>query len=116
MKMHHHLMTSGINVAKNKKFICDTIGHTARCTYSTLRQSHSAALRPNGGNFDLKKSSVIWLGMHAFHHVLSKRPGVYGTLLESLRFQLALFRKKPLKHRLRSVVKDGLAGVATVHF
>ncbi|KAG2337154.1 hypothetical protein BDR05DRAFT_895691 [Suillus weaverae] len=119
MKMHCYLMNWGIDVAKHTKFLRNTIGHTARCAYSTMRQqSHRKVLCPNGGTFDLQKSSVMWLGMHAFHTVLSKKPEVYGTstLLKGLLFDLSLSRNKSSRHQLRNVVKEGLAGVAALHF
>lgn len=61
---------------------------------------------------------VFRLGIHAFYTVLSKKPEVYGTstLLKGLLFDLSLSRNKRSGHQLRDVVKDGLAGVATLHF
>ncbi|KAG1808931.1 uncharacterized protein BJ212DRAFT_630837 [Suillus subaureus] len=119
MKMHHYLMTWGINVAKNTKLLRDAIGHTARCAYSTIcRQSSSKTSDLHGGTCDVQKSSVIWLGMHAFYTVLSKKPEIYGTstLLKYLRFEVSLSRNKRLRRRLGNVVKDGLSGVAALNF
>ncbi|KAG2141535.1 hypothetical protein BD769DRAFT_1349733 [Suillus cothurnatus] len=115
MKMHHYLMAWGIDVGKNTKLLRDAIGHTARCAYSAMRQQYSS---PNGRTCDLQKSSVIWLGMHAFYTVLSKKPAIYGTstLLKYLQFQISLSRNKQLRRRMRNVVKDGLLGVAALNF
>jgi telomerase reverse transcriptase len=115
MKMHHYLMAWGIDVGKNTKLLRDAIGHTARCAYSAMRQQYSS---PNGRTCDLQKSSVIWLGMHAFYTVLSKKPAIYGTstLLQYLQFQVSLSRNKQLRRRMRNVVKDGLLGVAALNF
>jgi hypothetical protein len=63
-------------------------------------------------------ANIFRLGMHAFYTVLSKKPEVYGTstLLKRLRFDLSLFRKTKSRRQLGNVVKDGLAGVAALHF
>ncbi|KAG2738146.1 hypothetical protein P692DRAFT_20759497 [Suillus brevipes Sb2] len=119
MKMHFYLMDWGIDIAKHTKLLRDAIGHTARCAYSTMRQqSRRKVLCPKAGTFNLQQSSVMWLGIHAFYTVLSKKPKVYGTstLLKGLLFDLSLSRNKRSRHHLRDVVKDGLAGVAALHF
>ncbi|OJA16662.1 hypothetical protein AZE42_09265, partial [Rhizopogon vesiculosus] len=137
IKMHHYLMSWGINVAKNAKFLHATIRQVTRYTHATIDvKSRSKVARANGGTCDLQKGSVIWwvihfcrctapliveilrLGTHAFYTVLSKKHEVYGTstLLKSLQFELSLSCNKRLKHRFKKVVKEGLEGVAALDF
>lgn len=119
MKMHCYLMAWGINIAKYTKFLHNTIGYTTRYASSMIyRQSRRKASRQNGRTCDLEKRSVMWLGMHAFYTILSKKPEVYGTstLLKCLKFDLALYRDKKSRHQLQNVVKDGLSGVAALRF
>ncbi|OAX35478.1 hypothetical protein K503DRAFT_696940, partial [Rhizopogon vinicolor AM-OR11-026] len=119
IKMHHYLMSWGINVAKNAKFLRDIIRQVTRYTYTTIDiKSRSKVARANGGTCNLQKGSVIWLGTHAFYTILSKKHEVYGTstLLRSLQFELSLSCNKRLKHRFKKVVKEGLGGVAALDF
>ncbi|KAJ8580774.1 hypothetical protein M405DRAFT_734642, partial [Rhizopogon salebrosus TDB-379] len=117
IKMHHYLMSWGINVGKNAKFLHDTIRQVTRYTYTMSDiKSRSRFARASGGTCDLQKGSVIWLGTHAFYTVLSKKPEIYGasTLLKSLQFELSC--NKRLKHRFKKVVRKGVEGVATLYF
>ncbi|KAG2133255.1 uncharacterized protein EDB93DRAFT_1067330, partial [Suillus bovinus] len=112
-KMHHYIMSWGTDVAKNKKFFNNIIRQVIRYTYTSIRhQSCNKVARDSGGVCDLQACSVLWLGMHAFRTVLSKKPAVYGgTILRSLQFQLSLHHNKPLKHRFKKVVKEGVKDV-----
>ncbi|KAG1744068.1 uncharacterized protein EDB91DRAFT_1050735 [Suillus paluster] len=119
MKMHHYLMSWGIGVAKNAKFLHDVIRKVTRYAYTAIRhKSCSKIARSSGGICGLQAGSVIWLGTHAFYTVLSKKPEVYGTstLLKSLRFELSFPCNKGLRHRFKKVVKEGLEGVASLDF
>lgn len=119
MKMHHYIMSWGTSVEKNAKFLNNVIRQVIKYTYTAIHhKSYNKVARDSGGICDLQKSSVLWLGTHAFYTVLSKKPKVYGTstLLKSLLFGLSLSCNKKLKHRFKKVVKEGLEGVAALDF
>ncbi|KAG2110433.1 hypothetical protein BD769DRAFT_1365123 [Suillus cothurnatus] len=119
MKMHHYIMSWDTGVAKNAKFLNNVIKQVIRYTYTAIRhKSRNKVARESGGICDLQECSVSWLGTHAFYTVLSKRPDVYdaSTSLKSLQFELSLHRNKPLRHRFRQVVKEGLKGISALHF
>lgn len=118
-KMHHYIMSWGLDIVKNQKFLNNVIRHVIRYTYTAIRhQSCNKVARDSGGACDLQTYSVSWLGMHAFYTVFSKKPNVYhgSTLLTSLQFQLSLHRNKVLKRRFKKVVKEGLKGVPALDF
>ncbi|KAG1839450.1 hypothetical protein DFJ58DRAFT_667754 [Suillus subalutaceus] len=119
-KMHHYIMGWGTDVVKNAKFLKSRLNpiYVIRYTYNAIcHKSCNKVARESGGVCDLHKFSVLSLGTHAFYSVLSKKPVYDGSIpLKSLQFELSLHRNKPLRHRFKQVVKEGLQGVSALYF
>ena len=64
----------------------------------------------------LQKSEVTWLGIHAFHTVLSRKPHAYTDLLKSLHFDLSLPKYRRFMKRFRGVVAEGLSPLTSLGF
>ncbi|KDQ59315.1 hypothetical protein JAAARDRAFT_128211 [Jaapia argillacea MUCL 33604] len=114
MKMHHYLRSWGINIGQSTPFIRNTIRQMITFTFATIRNKASNKVaRASNGRCDVEKSSVCWLGMHAFHTVLTRKPHAYLKLIKSFEFDLSLPQYRRCRRRFRNVVKDGL-GLMTV--
>ncbi|KAH7926121.1 hypothetical protein BV22DRAFT_1009862 [Leucogyrophana mollusca] len=118
MKMHHYILSWGINVSKSATFIYNTVRQVIRYAFSILRtKSRSKVSRASEGKCDVKKEIVIWLGTHAFHAVLSMKPALYtSSVLKSLAFELSLAKNKRVGRRFRGVVSEALEGMRGVQF
>ncbi|KAI0749802.1 hypothetical protein C8Q80DRAFT_1100978 [Daedaleopsis nitida] len=119
MKMHHYLREWRLDVAKNHDFILRTVRQTIRFAHSSahtkaghkLAQAHDARLLARG-----QHAHVTWLGLHAFHTVLSRKPQAYTCLLRALRFELSLPKYRHCSKQLRTVVVEGLSTLTLLNF
>ncbi|KIJ66967.1 hypothetical protein HYDPIDRAFT_85200, partial [Hydnomerulius pinastri MD-312] len=107
-KMHHYLESWKIDITKKTPFIRNTIRQMVRYAYAViLQKSSSKVSRANGGRCDVQKTHVLWLGTHAFHAVLSRKPELYASsLLRPLAFELSLPRSRRIRSRFRGLVKE----------
>ncbi|TFK40171.1 hypothetical protein BDQ12DRAFT_721638 [Crucibulum laeve] len=86
----------------------DTVQKAITYSYSTIRgQLKRKSMQPNRNPAGISKSSVIWLGNHAFHAVIGRKPGNYVKLLKSLQFELSRPRYRRYQKRFSRLVKDG---------
>ncbi|OBZ72156.1 Telomerase reverse transcriptase [Grifola frondosa] len=117
MKMHHYLRSWGLNVPGSFSFILRTIRQMIRYTYATMRnKSTNKVAKAGGGRCDVKEVQILWLGAHAFHTVLSRKPMSYKRILKSLEFELSLPRNRRLRKEFRAVTTEGLTILTLLSF
>ncbi|EGN91918.1 hypothetical protein SERLA73DRAFT_191840, partial [Serpula lacrymans var. lacrymans S7.3] len=118
MRMHQYLVKWGININKGGNFIYNTMRQVIQYIYATIRiKCRTEVTNARVGKFDVQKSSVLWLGAHAFHTVMSLKADRYAAIvLKRLAFDLSLARHRRSVKMLRGVVKDGLAGLKGIQF
>ncbi|KAL9714258.1 Telomerase reverse transcriptase [Leucoagaricus gongylophorus] len=80
---------------------------------------HSQARRLSGDDDDddddgFVRKVVTWLGYHAFHEILSRKPARYGVIIGWLKSQLNNPRYRGCEKRFRALVHEGLLGVTNV--
>ncbi|KAJ8494766.1 hypothetical protein ONZ51_g2140 [Trametes cubensis] len=117
MKMHYYLKEWRLDMAKHHMFVLNTIRRTIRFAYTSAcnKATHKLA-RAHHARVNLQERQVTWLGLHAFHSVLSRKPQAYARLLKMLSFQLSLPRYRHLRKRFRGVVAEGLSTVTLLCF
>ncbi|KAH9940968.1 hypothetical protein B0H21DRAFT_780275 [Amylocystis lapponica] len=117
MKMHYYLRHWGLNISRSTKFIQNTIRQMIRYTYATMRNKASNRIaKASGGCCDVQEGQVLWLGMHAFHTVLSRKPHTYPQLIKALEFDMSLPRQRRLRKQFRGIVKEGLNTLTLLAF
>ncbi|KAI8969503.1 hypothetical protein BD414DRAFT_428477 [Trametes punicea] len=117
MKMHHYLRQWRLDVSKHHAFVLKTIRQSIRFAYQSARSKASHRLaRTHDARVDLQERQVTWLGLHAFHAVLSRKPQAYARLLKVLTFELSLPRYRHLRKRFRRVVTEGLSTLTLLCF
>ncbi|KAL0579065.1 Telomerase reverse transcriptase, partial [Marasmius crinis-equi] len=115
MKMHCYLRHWDIKAKRNKGFIHETVKQMfSYCFVSIRNKTLNKVARENKASIALQKRDVIWLGTHAFHTVLSRKPTQYRTLLRSLSFELALPQNKRRSRRFRSLVKEAFVEFSSI--
>ncbi|KAI0775157.1 hypothetical protein BD413DRAFT_603135 [Trametes elegans] len=117
MKMHHYLRQWGLDVSTHHAFVLKTIRQTIRFAYTSVcnKAGHKLA-RAHAARVDFHERQVTWLGLHAFHTVLSRKPQAYARLLKVLGFELSLARHRQFRKRFRNVVVDGLSTMTLLCF
>ncbi|KAI0326934.1 hypothetical protein GY45DRAFT_1257955 [Cubamyces sp. BRFM 1775] len=117
MKMHYYLKEWRLDTSKHHMFVLKTIRRTIHFAYTSAcnKATHKLA-RAHRARVELQERQVTWLGLHAFHSVLSRKPQAYTRLLKVLSFQLALPRYRHLRKRFRGVVAEGLSTVTLLCF
>ncbi|KII85188.1 hypothetical protein PLICRDRAFT_116594 [Plicaturopsis crispa FD-325 SS-3] len=117
MKMHDYIRCWGINPTKSAKFIHDTVRQMIYYAYASIRNKASNSVAKAGaGKCDIQKAPVVWLGTHAFHAVLSRKPKAYAQVIKSLAFEMSLPQHRRSRKRFRGLVAQGLAGVSQINF
>ncbi|KAJ8072353.1 Telomerase reverse transcriptase [Marasmius tenuissimus] len=115
MKMHCFLRHWDIKAKKNKGFIYETIKQMlSYCFVSIRNKTLNKVAKENGASVALEKPDVVWLGMHAFHTVLSRKPTQYSALVRLLAFQLGLPKNKRRGRRFARLVKEGSATFSSI--
>ncbi|KAF9468019.1 hypothetical protein BDZ94DRAFT_1154660 [Collybia nuda] len=109
MKMHSYLRGWGLKANKNVAFLRDTIQKMIDLSYSATR--NRCSLQDKTKRPAIQKLAVMWLGIHAFHKVLSQRPQHYRALLQGFSFQLKRPRYQKYRLQFRSLTKDGQEGL-----
>ncbi|RDX57229.1 hypothetical protein K466DRAFT_572951 [Polyporus arcularius HHB13444] len=117
MKMHYYLREWGLDLSKSHAFVMKTIRQTIRFSYSSActKSGHKLA-RTHGARLVVQQSEATWLGVHAFHTVLSRKPQAYTGILKTLRFELALPKYRRYKKRFRDVISEGLSTLTLLSF
>ncbi|CDO70652.1 hypothetical protein BN946_scf184756.g19 [Trametes cinnabarina] len=117
MKMHYYLREWKPDVSKHHAFILKTIRQSIRFAYKSacIKARHKLA-RTHNARVDLYERQVIWLGLQAFHTVLSRKPYAYTRLLKVLSFELSLPRYRNLRKRFRPVIAEGLSTLTVLSF
>ncbi|KAI0787611.1 hypothetical protein C8Q74DRAFT_619004 [Fomes fomentarius] len=117
MKMHCYLREWRLDVAKSHAFILRTIRQTIRFGYSSActKAGHKLA-QSNNAAFITKQAQATWLGLHAFHTVLSRKPRAYTRLLRTLRLELSLPKYRHFKKLHRAVIAEGLSTLTLLSF
>ncbi|KAF5391483.1 hypothetical protein D9757_002434 [Collybiopsis confluens] len=94
---------------ETEKLIRNTTQQMFSHCYSAIRSkalNHIAKL--NECQVEVQKADVMWLGAHAFHRVLSRRPNRYLSLLRSLAFDLNRGKNHNRYKRFRNVLRGAL--------
>ncbi|KAI0707305.1 hypothetical protein C8Q76DRAFT_770957 [Earliella scabrosa] len=117
MKMHHYLRQWGLDVAKSHTYIMKTIRQTVRFAYSSAcNQARHKLAQSNHARIVTHEPQAIWLGLHAFHTVLSRKPHAYTGILRVLRFELSLPKYRHFKKQHRAVIAQGLSTLTLLCF
>ncbi|TFK18115.1 hypothetical protein FA15DRAFT_603874 [Coprinopsis marcescibilis] len=109
MKMNEYIREGGLKVKGNPAFLFKTIQNTIEFSYSSIISQASRKTKNNRNqvSWSPKKLAVLWLGSHAFHHVLSKKPREYAAILRTLDKNLCRFSNRAYKKRFKRLVKEG---------
>lgn len=105
LKFHAYVREWGTDPRRRPAFFEGALEHILQFMYVAIKnRSRTKAAREAGGECDIQRSSVTWLGMHAFHRVLTRKPTAYGALLPHLARELRRPAAVVMAHRLRKVV------------
>ncbi|KAJ7126860.1 hypothetical protein C8R44DRAFT_591212, partial [Mycena epipterygia] len=110
LKMNGYIRDWGLDTHKHASFLGDTVQQMI--SYSSaaiLNKSSTQFAKAHGGRSDIQKAAVTWLGLHAFHTVLSLKPARYSSLLTKLKASLDHPRNHRYKRRFRVLTREGLA-------
>ncbi|CCM03069.1 uncharacterized protein FIBRA_05189 [Fibroporia radiculosa] len=117
MKMHHYLHQWGLNTKKSSPFLRNTIHQVIRYTYAAMRnKATNRVAKASEGRFVVQQAQTIWMGTHAFHTVLSRKPHTYANLIKWLKLELMRPRSRRLKKEFRGIVKEGLTMLTLLAF
>uniref|UniRef100_A0A0W0FMP3 Telomerase reverse transcriptase n=1 Tax=Moniliophthora roreri TaxID=221103 RepID=A0A0W0FMP3_MONRR len=115
MKMHCYLRHWNVNTKKNKSFLYETVKQMHTYCFASIRgKTLSKMAREYRASIKLQKEDVSWLGIHAFHTVLSRKPTEYKALLRALAFDLSLPKSRRRAQRFGLLVKEGFASVQNI--
>ncbi|ESK87254.1 telomerase reverse transcriptase [Moniliophthora roreri MCA 2997] len=115
MKMHCYLRHWNVNTKKNKSFLYETVKQMHTYCFASIRgKTLSKMAREYRASIKLQKEDVSWLGIHAFHTVLSRKPTEYKALLRALAFDLSLPKSRRQAQRFGLLVKEGFASVQNI--
>ncbi|KAI0719338.1 hypothetical protein C8T65DRAFT_569429 [Cerioporus squamosus] len=117
MRMHHYLREWGLDLSKSHAFVMKTIRQSIRFSYSSActKSGHKLACQ-YGARLVVQQAEATWLGLHAVHAVLSRKPQAYTRILKTLRLELACPKYRHYKKRFRSVISEGLSTLALLSF
>ncbi|CAA7267063.1 unnamed protein product [Cyclocybe aegerita] len=115
VKMHEYIRDWSANRRRNNTFLQNVIRKTILYNYTSLRtQAMRRGAPASEKGPEIHKEAATWLGMHAFHHVLSRRPYKYGSLLKWLESELRRSKCRRFSRRFSKLVKEGQAGLAQI--
>ncbi|VDB94295.1 unnamed protein product [Peniophora sp. CBMAI 1063] len=111
MKTQRYLRSWGRGrVQRNTTFIHRTIQHAIRYTYAAIRSKEKGqTASKRGGKVNIKKAIVLWLGMSAFHQVLSVKPSAYSEVLQMIAREPAMSsgKSRGYKSQFRDILQEG---------
>ncbi|KAG0659712.1 hypothetical protein C6P46_005071 [Rhodotorula mucilaginosa] len=85
LKFQAYVQEWGIDARRKSSFLYNNVQQVVAFQWSAIvNQARSVKARALGAEMTLRRNWVIWLGLHAFHRVLSRRPAVYSPLLKAL--------------------------------
>ncbi|KAI0091239.1 hypothetical protein BDY19DRAFT_692393 [Irpex rosettiformis] len=88
-----------------------------RYAYSSMRNKATNKIaKASGGKCEVPKAVVMWLGIHAFHSVLSCKPLAYRAVLQGLEFDLSLPQYRRIRKRVKKAVKEGQEVIRVLSF
>ncbi|KAG8899700.1 hypothetical protein FRB99_006494 [Tulasnella sp. 403] len=108
MKMHSYLKSWGSKLDHRQNFILRTILQCVDAGYAIARKRFGEKLaKRNKANFTIQRASFVWLGLKAFHVVLSRKSSSYPVVLEELKKRLE--RPGPaFQMKLRRIAKAAM--------
>ncbi|KAJ7928904.1 hypothetical protein B0H13DRAFT_1596986 [Mycena leptocephala] len=115
MKMNGYIRDWGLDTKTHAPFLRDTVQQMISYCLAAIRNKSSTQFaKSHGGRSDIQKTAVTWLGMHAFHAVLSQKPARYTSLLKMLQSFLARPLYRRYSRRFKALIRHGLAELAPI--
>jgi len=117
MKTHTYLRAWHADLVQHSPRIAGIILEAINFGYfAIVNKVHGRLAKDNNAACSLRRSFVQWLGLHAFHHILSLRKGVYLAILPILSREMAGPKLAKGKRHLAHIVKQGLASLGYASF
>ncbi|KAE9405112.1 hypothetical protein BT96DRAFT_357771 [Gymnopus androsaceus JB14] len=92
------------------KLVKDTTRQMFCYCFSAMRsKALNRIAKANNSLVRVQKSDVLWLGAHAFHKVLSRRPQRYRSLLRALAFDMERGKNYNRRKKFQKVIKAGFS-------
>ncbi|GAA5958254.1 hypothetical protein JCM10213_002618 [Rhodosporidiobolus nylandii] len=89
LKFQAYVQEWGVEPKERDVFLLNAVRQIISFAYAALvNRARAKKARLLKVQFSLKKAWVTWLGYHAFHRVLSRRPSAYSSLLVALNAEL----------------------------
>ncbi|KAJ6576633.1 hypothetical protein DFH09DRAFT_914731, partial [Mycena vulgaris] len=115
LKMNGYIRDWGLDTNIHASFLRDTVQQMISYSAAAIRNKASTQFaKVHGGRSDIQKAAVTWLGMHAFHTVLSQKPARYSSLLKMLKDGLDKPHNRRFARRFKVLAKEGLAELAPI--
>ncbi|KAJ7707575.1 hypothetical protein B0H17DRAFT_917645, partial [Mycena rosella] len=115
LKMNGYIRDWGLDTNRHAPFLLDTVKQMISYCSAAIRNKASIQFaQAHGGRSDIQKAAVTWLGMHAFHTVLSQKPARYASLLKMLKAGLEKFHNRRYARRFKALTREGLAELAPI--
>ncbi|KAF8206270.1 hypothetical protein K438DRAFT_1578054 [Mycena galopus ATCC 62051] len=115
MKMNAYIRDWGLDTSKHTSFLQDVVHQMiSYCLAAIRNRSSTQFTKTHGGKSEIQKTAVTWLGMHAFHAVLSQKSARYSSLLRILQFFLARPLHRRYGRRFKTLVRQGLEELAPI--
>ncbi|KAM0789504.1 hypothetical protein ACM66B_000323 [Microbotryomycetes sp. NB124-2] len=85
LKFQAYVKVWGADPRKQPVFFTNTLRQLVRFHYSVVQSRVTAKqARCIGAKCDVKRPFILWLGLHAFHRVLSRKPAVWSSVLHQV--------------------------------
>ncbi|CAK5268459.1 unnamed protein product [Mycena citricolor] len=116
LKMNSYLSEWGIDVRRHTPFIWTTIQQMVFYSWAATRnKSTTQFAAAHGARCVTQKAAATWLGMHAFHTVLMRKPTNYEPLLKLIHAQLHRPPYTRYSRRFRSITQQALMDLAPIY-
>ncbi|KAJ7903394.1 hypothetical protein B0H14DRAFT_2328569, partial [Mycena olivaceomarginata] len=110
LKMNGYIRDWGLDTNKHASFLQDVVQQMISYCLAAIRNKSSTQFaKDHGGKTEIQKTAVTWLGIHAFHAVLSQKPARYSSLLRTLQSFLARPLHRRYSRRFKTLTRQGLA-------
>lgn len=88
-----------------------------RYTYNTARNKtkNNKVAKSQNAKCEIEEKSVIWLGTHAFHTILSRVSDKYSSILTKLETELSHPRHSGPRREFGALVQEGLQTFSHIH-
>lgn len=114
MKMHHYLRVWKPNTTAKSTLLISTIHEMIEYAYMVMQNKNTAGR--TDGMPKIERRAIIWLGMHAFYSVLSRKPTRYREITRSLAEEVNSLSNKHTARRFRATIRDASAFMTIMSF